>query len=118
MHQLTGALPCTLLPTHNTTGAAQLGKLLECSSTLTELNLKSNNLSNSGCACLSAGLARSPSLKALDLCENAVGPEGAVELANGVQVRQKLIFYALLSNVGLSVGACACRFVSCAPRFQ
>ena len=88
-------------------GAELVGKLLKRTTVLTHLRLEWNALGmwDSGMSALAEGLALNHTLKYLDLRNNQISHEGAVELANAVKRNKTLkIFDLRWNNIGI-IGA-------------
>ena len=84
-----------------------LGCILECSSlaqtlgihlTLTNLDLSSNGIGDSGAASLSQALAINSSLTSLDLSSNGIGDSGAASLSQALAINSSLTSLDLGSN--------------------
>ena len=84
-----------------------LGCILECSSlaqtlgihlTLTNLDLSSNGIGDSGAASLSQALAINSSLTSLDLSSNGIGDSGAASLSQALAINSSLTSLDLSSN--------------------
>ena len=91
-----------------------LGCILECSSlaqtlgihlTLTNLDLSSNGIGDSGAASLSQALAINSSLTSLDLSSNGIGDSGAASLSQALAINSFLTSVDLSSNAIRDSGA-------------
>ena len=79
-------------------GAASLSQALAINSSLTSLDLSSNGIGDSGAASLSQALAINSSLTSLDLSSNGIGDSGAASLSQALAINSSLTSLDLSSN--------------------
>ncbi|KAL9965620.1 hypothetical protein ACROYT_G029447 [Oculina patagonica] len=81
--------------------AVVLAEALKCNSSLTVLNLYSNNIGDHGAAGLAEALQNNTSLTGLNLCFNNIGDHGAAGLAEALQNNTSLTeLYLSVNNIG------------------
>ena len=83
-------------------GAASLSQALASNSSLTSLDVSVNGIGDSGAASLSQALATNSSLTSLNLCLNIIGDSGAISLS------QALATNSSLTSLDLSVNGIGC----------
>ena len=79
-------------------GAASLSQALAVNSSLTNLDLSANSIGDSGAASLSQALAVNSSLTNLNLMDNGIGPSGAASLSQALAVNSSLTNLSLTFN--------------------
>ena len=86
-------------------GAASLSQALSVNTSLTYLDLSSNKIYNSGAASLSQALSVNSSLTYLDLSSNEICDSGAASLSQALSVNTSLTYLDLSSNKIYNSGA-------------
>ena len=86
-------------------GAAALAKAIEINSTLTELDLSRNEIDDSGAAALAKAMEMNSTLTKLYLSDNKIGDSGAAELAQAMKINSTLTKLDLSLNEIGDLGA-------------